>query len=83
MSRGFRDSDETRALEEKATSETINAILERDREQAAHAAEVRAHGRYGLCEDCGRPIGDERLSALPTATRCVRCQAEWEQANRP
>ncbi len=82
MSRGFRNADETSELEEKVTSEAINAILERDREQALHAAEVRAHGRYGLCEDCSRPIGDERLEALPTATRCVRCQAEWEQTNR-
>lgn len=82
MSRGFRNSDETRALEDKATSETINAILERDREQAAHAAEVRAHGKSGMCEDCGRPIGAERLEAIPTATRCIRCQAEWEQTNR-
>ena len=82
MSRGFRNSDETKALEDQATSETINAILERDREQAAHAAEVRAHGLAGRCEDCGRPIGAERLEALPTATRCIRCQAEWEQANR-
>jgi len=82
MSRGFRNSDETRALEDKATSESINAILERDREQAPHAAEVRAHGQYGLCESCGKPIGAERLEALPTATRCIRCQAEWEQVNR-
>ena len=82
MSRGFRNSDETRALEEKVNSETIEAILERDREQASHAAEVRAHGGYGQCENCGEPIAAERLEALPTATRCVRCQAEWEQANR-
>jgi DnaK suppressor protein len=82
MSRGFRNSDETRDLEEQATSDTINAILERDREQAAHAAEVRARGQSGVCEDCGQPIGAERLKAIPTATRCVRCQAEWEQTNR-
>jgi DnaK suppressor protein len=82
MSRGFRNSDETKALEDQATSETINAILERDREQASHAAEIRAHGQYGICENCGQPIGAERLEALPTATRCIRCQTEWEQANR-
>lgn len=82
MSRGFRNSDETRALEEKATSDTINAIIQRDREQASHAADVRAHGLYGVCEDCGQPIGAERMEAIPTATRCVHCQAEWEQANR-
>jgi RNA polymerase-binding transcription factor len=30
-------------------------------------------GSYGVCEICGRPVGDERLAARPTATRCVRC----------
>jgi DnaK suppressor protein len=83
MSRGFRDSDATQALSEQAISETIDEILAKDREQAVHAADVRAHGGYGLCEDCRGPIGEERLEALPTATRCVACQATWEQANRP
>ena len=83
MSRGFRNSDATQALSEQAVSETIDEILAKDREQAVHAADVRAHGGYGLCEDCHGPIGDERLEALPTATRCVACQAAWEQANRP
>jgi DnaK suppressor protein len=82
MSRGFRDSDATQALSEQATADTINELLELDREQASRAAELRARGAYGRCEDCGRPIGAERLEALPSATRCVSCQAAWEQSNR-
>ncbi len=35
-------------------------------------ARIRA-GVYGECERCGRAIGDERLAALPAATRCVGC----------
>jgi len=30
-------------------------------------------GDYGRCESCGRPIGDERLTALPTTRTCVAC----------
>lgn len=30
-------------------------------------------GDYGRCEACGNDIGDERLVALPSARRCVRC----------
>ncbi len=30
-------------------------------------------GDYGRCEVCGRPIPDERLEAVPTASTCVRC----------
>jgi RNA polymerase-binding protein DksA len=31
-------------------------------------------GTYGICERCGRPIGDERLEALPYATKCIECK---------
>ncbi len=82
MSRGFRDSDSTQALSDQATATAIDELLQLDREAEAHAEQRRAEGGYGLCEDCGRQIGAERLEALPAATRCVRCQASWEQANR-
>jgi phage/conjugal plasmid C-4 type zinc finger TraR family protein len=69
-------------MSEQATSEAINQILERDREQAEHSAQLRAEGKAGECEDCGGPIGAERMEALPDATRCVGCQGAWDQANR-
>jgi RNA polymerase-binding transcription factor DksA len=28
---------------------------------------------FGSCDDCGDPIGFERLVALPAARRCVEC----------
>ena len=51
------------------------ALLEQAREQlaAADAALGRlAAGRYGVCERCGQPIGDDRLAARPAARTCVR-----------
>lgn len=30
-------------------------------------------GGYGRCGRCGRPIGDERLAARPTAQTCIAC----------
>jgi DnaK suppressor protein len=36
-------------------------------------------GRFGLCESCGAPIGEDRLGAVPWALFCVRCQAAGEQ----
>ena len=82
MSKGLRNADATQYLTEKAIADTINEILELDREQAAHSEELKAKGAYGLCESCGTEIGAERLEALPSATRCIACQASWEQANR-
>lgn len=38
------------------------------------AAEARIDaGTYGICAKCGRPIAEERLDALPTATKCIDC----------
>jgi DnaK suppressor protein len=36
-------------------------------------------GSYGICEECGEPIGEKRLSVLPAATLCVICQGNKEQ----
>jgi DnaK suppressor protein len=30
---------------------------------------------YGACDRCGRPIGEERLAARPTARDCIVCAA--------
>jgi DnaK suppressor protein len=54
------------------------ALLEQAHEQlaAADAALGRLEaGRYGVCERCGQPIGDDRLAARPAAPTCVRCAA--------
>ena len=39
-------------------------------------------GEYGKCEVCGKPIGDERLEARPTATRCIEHQQLLERDAR-
>jgi RNA polymerase-binding protein DksA len=55
------------------------ALLDAAREQlgAIDAALQRLEtGRYGICERCGQPIGEERLSARPTAVTCIRCAAK-------
>jgi DnaK suppressor protein len=36
-------------------------------------------GVYGDCIDCGDDIGFERLSAYPTAERCIKCQYRHEK----
>jgi len=82
MSKGFGESDFAQVQTERANSETIKHVLELEREQAERARNRMAQGAYGVCEDCGQRIGDERLAALPDATRCVTCQAAWENANR-
>ena len=36
-------------------------------------------GTYGSCQVCSRPIGDERLEAMPATRFCVEDQAKAER----
>src|SRR5438093_10712522 len=43
--------------------ESIDAALERIEE-----------GKYGKCVNCGQPIQEKRLEAVPSARHCLLCQ---------
>jgi RNA polymerase-binding transcription factor len=45
--------------------------------EAAH--ERIESGGYGICVDCGRDIGFERLRVTPAAIRCIDCQTRHEK----
>ncbi len=38
-------------------------------------------GHYGICQDCGASIDINRLSAYPTARRCIDCKQAFELAS--
>ncbi|MCL6639199.1 MAG: TraR/DksA C4-type zinc finger protein [Firmicutes bacterium] len=40
-------------------------------------------GTYGICAVCGREIGTDRLLAIPSTTRCIRCKEEEESIPDP
>ena len=51
-----------------------------DELQEIEAATQRLErGTYGTCQACGRPIGDERLEAMPAARFCIDDQAKAER----
>ena len=39
-------------------------------------------GKYGVCEECDKPIPLARLKALPYATLCIQCQTKLEKTGR-
>jgi len=47
--------------------------------QSQHAIERIADGSYGVCENCGEPIGKMRLMAFPRATLCMSCKQREER----
>jgi len=55
----------------------IDRHVEEIRDIDAALARI-ATGSYGICCDCGEPIGIQRLEAYPTARRCRPCQTTYE-----
>jgi phage/conjugal plasmid C-4 type zinc finger TraR family protein len=56
------------------------AEQERDAGIARSIAELSTPGAVN-CIDCSEPIGAARRAALPSAQRCVHCQARQERGN--
>jgi len=56
--------------------ESVQASLE-DIDRALRRVDA---GSYGACEVCDKPIGKDRLDAVPAARFCVEHQAEMERA---
>lgn len=71
-------------------TETFNrerdlSILERvegELADIAHALTRIDDGSYGTCEACGKPIGEERLEAMPAARFCLEDQSAAEREAR-
>jgi RNA polymerase-binding protein DksA len=54
----------------------VVALLDQARRRLADveaALERWDAGRYGICENCGRPIAADRLVARPAARTCIDC----------
>lgn len=61
------------------------ALLQRAEDQALQIRAALARldaGTYGLCQNCGQPIEEERLDILPLSTHCSRCAQTGKTARR-
>ena len=84
----MRDSGDG-AGDDQADTGTKNITREHEMALAANAREMLIQteralerldaGTYGLCENCGNPIGKARMQAFPRATLCVECKQKQER----
>ena len=62
----------------------IEQSLEDNAEHLLASIDAALHriedGSYGRCERCGEAISEERLEALPYATKCIECKRLEERA---
>lgn len=69
-----RDSEERATeLENDEVLEGLDAMTLDEIRQIRTALRNIETGTYGMCAACGRPIGSERLAAVPSAITCVAC----------
>lgn len=59
---------------------TALMIVEAELDDIQRALRKLEDGSYGSCEECGKPIGEERLDARPWARFCIVHQAAVEKA---
>jgi len=60
-----REDDEVMELQGNSGLKELTAI--------DHALNRIKVGTYGICIVCGEPISEERLEAVPHATKCQKC----------
>ncbi len=70
------DAGTRKASGEQLRSRSAEALARLDRTVAA--LERLRDGTYGVCTDCSRPLGRERLLAVPTAEQCLACRRRRE-----
>ena len=69
--RGKHQEPLTKLIGGVAVIKKINRALER-----------LNNGDFGVCEECGREISEERLMARPMAVLCIRCKRKEEAVGK-
>jgi DnaK suppressor protein len=60
----------------------ISMRQHRQLQEIEDALERIKHGEYGICEECGEPVPEQRLRLFPAARHCVRCQEELDHMEK-
>ncbi len=70
------------ACEDRETVDAAAIVTRLDAGLAAVESALASidEGTYGICADCRRAIPQNRLIAVPQATRCLSCQSRSERA---
>jgi RNA polymerase-binding protein DksA len=67
----FADSGQVAA--EQGESRALVGQLEETLIEVEKALSKLDSGTYGMCESCSKPIGEDRLEAMPATRFCIDC----------
>ncbi len=74
VERGSDEDSNAQEVTEFQEDLSLEASLEISLGEVKEALKRMEDGAYGICDECGKPIAEERLKALPRATRCLSCE---------
>lgn len=82
--RGLDTDSEERAtqLEDSEVVDALGNEAREEIEKISAALRRMDSGSYGLCVECGEPVGDSRIRAYPYAGECIDCATIDEQIRR-
>ena len=66
-------ADTSQVTAERGEAEVLATELKDTLAEVEDALARLEEGTYGTCTSCGGPIGDDRLEAMPAASRCISC----------
>jgi len=66
--------EEADEVEEYSTLLALERTLEKELQEVNSALERIKKKKYGICEECQKPIPEDRLMAYPQAKYCTKCQ---------
>lgn len=79
---GVEDREESaREMEEREEEQSIFVNQQTLLDEIEQALRRLDQGTYGRCSECGQPIPEKRLEAIPWAARDVVCEAHREAAS--
>jgi DnaK suppressor protein len=71
--------DYVESSENKALNFRVDTIASNELRQVQDALQRIEDGSYGKCIDCGRPINEARLQAVPWTPYCLADQEKHDQ----
>jgi len=80
---GKRIGDGTTEAISRLTDIGVGRSLETGLERVERALTKLDEGSYGTCDECGGPIPEKRLEAMPESTLCVQCAASAPRTPGP
>jgi len=80
---GDNIADETDSAQREIDIVSTYSVIERKTRELKTIdyliAKIQKDENFGICEECGEPIPDERILIVPEAVLCVPCQRDLEK----